>query len=52
MTVSPTAGDLVWLVLVFALIWITWLQTSLLFNVHRTARLTMRLLVLAQMLRL
>ncbi len=49
-SVSPTAGDLVWLVLVFALIWITWLQTSLLFNVHRTARLTMRLLVLAQML--
>ena len=49
-SMSPTVPDLVWLVLVFTVIWITWLQTSLLFNVHRSQRLTMRLLVLSQML--
>ncbi len=49
-SVSPTASDLIWLVLVFTLVWLTWLQSSLLFNVHRSQRLGMRLLVLAQML--
>lgn len=49
-SVSPTASDLIWLVLVFVVIWMTWLQSSLLFNVHRSQRLTMRLMVLAQML--
>ncbi len=49
-SMSPTAGDLIWLVLVFVLIWMTWLQTSLLFNVHRSQKLSMRLLVLTQML--
>jgi low temperature requirement protein LtrA len=46
----PTAQNLVWLISVFALIWLIWMQTSLLFNLDRQQNNLMRALVLGQML--
>ena len=47
---SPTASDLGWLAIVFALIWLVWMQTSLLFNLSGSDSSVMRFMVLAQMM--
>ncbi len=52
---SPSPADLAWLSVVFAMIWIVWLQTALLFNLCSrrpdiSTHDAMRVLVLAQML--
>lgn len=47
---DSTTSVLVWLVLVFSVIWLTWLQTTLLFNLQRSERHLTRFLVLGQML--
>ncbi len=46
----PTAHNLFWLISVFAVIWLIWMQTSLLFNLDREQNNLMRALVLGQML--
>ncbi|CAB4546843.1 unannotated protein [freshwater metagenome] len=46
----PTAQNLTWLISVFAVIWLIWMQTSLLFNLDRAQNNLMRALVLGQML--
>jgi low temperature requirement protein LtrA len=46
----PTAQNLFWLISVFAVIWLIWMQTSLLFNLDREQNNLMRVLVLGQML--
>lgn len=46
----PTATNLVWLIAVFVVIWLIWMQTSLLFNLDRQQNNMMRILVLGQML--
>lgn len=47
---SPTASDLGWLAIVFALIWLVWMQTSLLFNLSGSDSSIIRFMVLAQMM--
>ena len=47
---SPTAQDFGWLAIVFALIWLVWMQTSLLFNLAGSDSTVMRFMVLGQMM--
>lgn len=47
---SPTAADFGWLAIVFALIWLVWMQTSLLFNLSDSANHIAWFVVLAQMM--
>ncbi|MHB1137793.1 MAG: low temperature requirement protein A [Microthrixaceae bacterium] len=47
---SPTAEDFGWLAIVFALIWLVWMQTSLLFNLSDSDSTAIRFMVLAQMM--
>ncbi|MEX0767530.1 MAG: low temperature requirement protein A [Microthrixaceae bacterium] len=46
----PTAANLFWLILVFVVIWLIWMQTTLLFNLDRQQNNLTRVLVLGQML--
>lgn len=47
---SPTVEDFGWLAIVFALIWLVWMQTSLLFNLTDSDSTAMRFMVLGQMM--
>lgn len=47
---SPTVYDFGWLAIVFALIWLVWMQTSLLFNLTEDEGHVRRFFVLAQMM--
>ncbi|CAN5608089.1 low temperature requirement protein A [soil metagenome] len=47
---SPTVSDFGWLAIVFALVWLVWMQTSLLFNLTENDGHVRRFFVLAQMM--
>ena len=47
---SPTTYDFGWLAIVFALIWLVWMQTSLLFNLTESSSQVMWFAVLGQMM--
>jgi len=47
---SPTLEDFGWLAIVFALLWLVWMQTSLLFNLSDSDDTLMRFMVLGQMM--